>query len=161
MNLFEIIFAILASGAALVALLVCTALLAPTAHGRTKDFLSASLWRSFLLGLVNFLFFGALMAVLVRIAQSAHRLVAAVIFLLGMLDGLGLALLLLLGLSALTSLVGERIAENFSPSRKHLYGGALVVLASATPWIGWFVFAPIILLTGFGAAVQALVRRKE
>lgn len=160
MNLFEIVFALLASGAALVALLVCTALLTPAAHARAKEFLSVSLWRSFLLGLVNFLFFGALMAVLVQIAQSAHGLVAALIFLLALLDGLGLALLLVLGLSALTSLVGERIGEEVSPFRKHLRGGALVVLAGATPWLGWFMFAPLVLLTGFGAAIQAAVRRK-
>ncbi len=160
MNLFEIVFALLASGAALTALLICAALLAPAAHGRAKEFLEASLWRSFLLGLVNFFFFGALMAVLVQIAQAAHGLVAALLFLFALLDGLGLTLLLVLGLSALTTLVGERIGEEASPFRKHLRGAALVVLACATPWVGWFVFAPIVLLTGFGAAIQAAVRRK-
>ena len=160
MNLLGIAMILLADGATLIALLACVALLVPAAEQRAREILNTSLWRAFLLGLVNFLFFGALMFVFARIGQGGRGIVAAILFLIALLDGLGMTLLFLLGLSALTGLVGERMGEASSALGRHLRGSVLVVLAGLTPWLGWFVFSPIVLLTGFGAAIKAIVRRK-
>ena len=123
--------------------------------------IAASFGRSFLLGLVNFLFFGAIAALLVKLGQGAGRPVAAVLTLLALLLVLALTVFLVLGLAALTSLLGERIGEGTSPFRRHLRGGLLLVLAGLTPYIGWFAFTPLALLTGLGAALQATFSKRK
>ena len=160
-QIFGLVLLVLASGSALVALFAAVALFFPLPVERTRDLLSGSFWRSFLLGLVNFLFFGMIAALLVKLGQGAGGPVAAVLTLLALLLVLALTIFILLGLSGLTSLAGERIGEGTSPFRRHLRGGLLLVLAGLTPFVGWYVFAPLALLTGLGAALQATFRKKE
>lgn len=160
-QIFGLVLLALVSGSALVALFAAVALFFPLPVERTRDLLSGSFLRSFLLGLVNFLFFGAIAALLVKLGQGAGGPVAAILTLLALLLVLALTIFLLLGLSGLTSLAGERIGEGTSPFRRQLRGGLLLVLAGLTPFVGWYVLAPLALLTGLGAAIQAMFRKKE
>jgi hypothetical protein len=160
-NIFGIFILALVSGIALISLLAVIALIFPAPVERTRAALETSLGRSFLLGLVNFLFFGAIAALLVKLGQGAGGPVAAVLTLLALLLLLALTVFLVLGLSALASLLGERIGEGTSPFRRHLRGSLLLILAGLTPYVGWFAFAPLALITGFGAAIQIVYRKKE
>jgi len=160
-QMFDIALLILVGGSALASLLSAVALLLPRPVERTRDILAASLGRPFLIGLVNFLFVGAIAALLVRLAQGAHGALTAVLILPALLLVIGLAVFSLLGLAALTSLVGERISEGATAFRRHLCGSALVTLAGLTPYIGWFLFSPVIVLTGLGAGLQSLFHKKE
>lgn len=160
-QIFGLVLLALVSGSALIALFATVGLLFPLSVERTRDRLSASFLRSFLLGLVNFLFFGAIAALLMKLGQGAGGPVAAALTLLALLLLLALAVFIVLGLAALTSLLGERIGEGTSPFRRHLCGGLLLVLAGLTPYIGWFVFAPLALLTGLGAALQATFSKRK
>lgn len=160
-RIFDITLLIIISGIALISLLSAIAILFPRPVERTHVLLAASFGRPFLIGLVNFLFVGAITALLARLGQQAGGVLAAVLLLLALLLAAALTVFSLLGLSALTSLVGERIGEGTTPFRRHLRGALLLVLAGLTPYIGWFVFAPITILTGFGAGLQSLFRKKE
>jgi len=160
-RIFGVVLLVLASGSALIALFATVGLLFPRPVEQTRDLLSASFGRSFLLGLVNFLFVGAVTALLARLGQGAGGVLAAALLLIALLLALALTVFLVLGLTALTSLLGERIGEGTSPFRRHLRGGLLLVLASLTPYLGWFVFAPLALLTGFGAGLQAVFRKRH
>lgn len=159
-QIFNIILVVLLSGIALIALLASVAVLFPRPVETARDILTASFGRSFLLGLVNFLFFGALVALLARLGQQASGLLAAILVLLAIVLALALTTLMLLGLSALTSLAGERIGEGNTSFRRHLRGSLLLVLAGLTPYIGWFAFAPIMLITSLGAGIQAWFRKE-
>jgi len=160
-NIFGIVILALVSGIALISLLAIIALIFPAPVERTRAALETSLGRSFLLGLVNFLFAAALTALLARLGQNARGVLAAILILLALLLALGIAIFSFLGLAGLTTLIGERINEGTSPFRRHLRGSLLFVLAGLTPYVGWFAFAPLALIAGFGAAVQAVFRKKE
>jgi hypothetical protein len=160
-KVFGLVLLVLASGSTLIAMLASVALLFPSQVERTREVIAASFWRSFLLGLVNFLFFGAIAALLVKLGQGAGGPVAAVLTLLAFLLLFTLTVFLALGLTASTSLLGERIGEGTSPFRRHLRGGLLLILAGLTPYVGWFVFAPLALLTGFGAALQTVFSKRK
>ncbi len=157
----DIALIILIGGAALIALLTAIAILFPRPVERTRDILAGSFWHPFLIGLVNFLFVGAIAALLARSGQRAGGVLAAALLLLALLLAIALTVFSVLGLSALTSLAGERIGEGTSPFRRHLRGSLLLVLAGLTPFVGWYAFAPIAAITGLGAALQATFRRKE
>jgi len=160
-RIFDLVLVVLVFGAALISLFAAIALFFPLSVERTREALSASFWRSFLLGLVNFLFFGAIAALLVKLGQGAGGPVAAALTLLALLLLLALAVFSLLGLSGLTSLAGERIGEGTSPFRRHLCGGLLLTLAGLTPFVGWYAFAPLALLTGLGAALAATFGKRK
>lgn len=159
-RIFDIALVLLVSGIALIALLGAVAILFPRPVEKTRDILTASFGRSFLLGLVNLLFFGAITALLARFGQQANGILAAILLLLAILLALALLTFTLLGLSALTSLVGERIGEGTSSFRRHLRGSLLIVLAGLTPYIGWFAFTPLVLITSLGAGIQAWFRKE-
>lgn len=159
-RIFDIALVILVSGIALIALLASVAILFPRPVEKARDILAASFGRSFLLGLVNFLFFGALVALLARFGQQANGILAAILLLLAIILAIALTAFTLLGLSALTSLAGERIGEGTSSFRRHLRGSLLIVLAGLTPYIGWFAFTPLVLMTGLGAGIQAWFRKE-
>ena len=159
-RIFDIAIVVLISGVALISLLGAVAILFPRPVEKARDILAASFGRSFVLGLVNFLFFGALVALLARFGQEARGALAAILLLLALLLALALTTLTLFGLSALTSLAGERIGEGTTSFRRHLRGSLLLVLAGLTPYIGWFAFTPLVLITGLGAGIQAWFRKE-
>ncbi|MBV6394928.1 MAG: hypothetical protein HFACDABA_00499 [Anaerolineales bacterium] len=159
-RIFDIVLVLLFSGIALISLLGAVAVLFPRPVEKARDILTASFWKSFLLGLVNFLFFGALVALLARFGQRAYGALAAVLLLLALLLALALTAFLLIGLSALTNLAGERIGEGSNSFRRHLRGSLLIVLAGLTPYVGWFAFAPVMLITSLGAGIQAWFRKE-
>ena len=160
-NILVVILLLIVGGSALISLLAVVALLFPQPVERTRNVIETSLVKSFLLGLVNFLFAAAIVALFARLGQNAGGVLAALLFLVALLVLLILAAFSLLGLAGLTTLIGERINEGTSPFRRHLRGSLLFVLAGLTPYVGWFAFAPLALIAGFGAALQAAFRKKE
>jgi len=160
-NILSLVLLVLVGGIAMISLLAVIKLMFPQPAARTSAIIESSMGRSFLLGLVNFLFAGALVFVFVRLAQDARGPLAAILFLLAVTILLFLTVIAALGLTGLTSLVGERMGEGATPFRMHLRGSLLVLLAGLTPYIGWFAFSPLAVITGFGAALQAVLRGKE
>ncbi|MEW6242528.1 MAG: hypothetical protein AB1564_17135 [Chloroflexota bacterium] len=159
-NALGLVLFILFSGAGLISLLAAVNLLFPVPVQRTREALEASFGRAFLLGLVNGLFILALAALFLRLGEDSGRVVGAFFVLLLLVLVLGLVIFLVIGLSAFTRLVGERMGAGKNAFASHLRGGALTVLAGLTPYLGWFVFTPVVLFAGLGAAIQALIRRK-
>ncbi len=116
--------------------------------------------RSLLLGLVNSLFAG-IVIVLLTLPTHAGGVIAGIFsFLIGLLL-IFVAVPTLFDLVAITSLLGSRIGEAKSPVTTHLHGGVLLLLACLTPYLGWFVFTPLVLWTAFGAAIQTILRKKS
>jgi hypothetical protein len=166
MQTLGIVLLVLVGGAASIALLAAIRLLVPAAVQRASQTLDGAIGRSFLLGLVNLLFFGAVAVVLVWLAGLIRdswfgpaAVLSVVLVFLALVLALGLAVLSLNGLSALASLMGVRMIPVKNAFRSDLQGGLLLVLAGLTPYAGWYIFTPFAVCAGLGASVQALFRR--
>ncbi|KAF0107426.1 MAG: hypothetical protein FD146_1904 [Anaerolineaceae bacterium] len=160
MEMFGLVLLILFGGVAFIALLAAVHLLLPGAVDKARQKLEVALGKSFLLGLVDLLFFGALVVVLFWLGQMIGGVVAGIFAFLGLLLLLALGVFALNGLAALASLLGERIGEAKSPFRRDLRGGLLLSLAGLTPYIGWYLFTPVVLCMALGASILALFQRK-
>jgi hypothetical protein len=106
--------------------------------------------RSFLLGLVNFLFFGAICVALLTVSErTGLGIIAIPAFLIAFVVAIGL----LLGLSAITQLVGERLFPNYAPLQQKSLGAGSLILACLAPFVGWFGLLPFVALLGLGALI--------
>ncbi|MFQ5419749.1 MAG: hypothetical protein ACE5EY_05245 [Anaerolineae bacterium] len=140
-----------------IAFLTTLVYLLPEKTRLAQQALAARPGRSFLIGLVNLLFFGILAALL---SQGGE--------LLGML---GVAILLALlafafiGLAGLVLILRPRF---FPPHEESPHTAlavtvrtaVLLVTAMLSPIIGWFVLSPIIAVAGLGAGIRVVVQRR-
>jgi hypothetical protein len=161
-NIVGLLLLIILGGAGLIAMFVTINLLLPAEVERTRAALEASLGRALVLGLVNSVFAALAAALFAWLAQrtgggAAGGLLGLVALLIVVLA----VVLALLGLAGVSSLLGARLVSGKTEFGAHLQGGALLLLACLTPYLGWFIFAPLVLWTGLGAAIQAVFRRGE
>lgn len=116
--------------------------------------------RSLGIGFVNFLFFGAIAIVLFAIAEGVDN--GAIRFIL-LIPALVIAAVLVavlsMGLSAMVSILGERVFPELSTWQKTFWGTVILAFASAIPTVGWFLLFPFIALTGFGAVILGFFQR--
>ncbi len=141
----------------LLALLIFLAAVMPRATARSKAALIATPRRTFFVGLANYIFLGGIALLLLNAGD--------VLALLGALLLAGLFSITVFGLAGLALLTGERLAElrrmEFSPFKQMIWGALTLEIATmGLPFFGWFVLAPIVLMTAFGAAVIAWRNRK-
>jgi len=162
-----VILIVLASGLALVAMLYTIHLLLPGPVEKARSVLESSLGKSFLLGLINILFAGVIVFLLLRGAQMVRAqgsggaaILAGILAVLAFLIVLAVAILVLNGLVALASLLGTRLYASRPAPRGDLWGGLLLVLAILTPYLGWLLFAPAMISMGLGATILSLFQRK-
>ncbi len=160
-NILGLLLVVLFGGAGLISIFAIVNLLLPVPVERTRTALETNMGRSLLLGIVNSIFAGLLFALCVWLVGRIGGYVAGIFAFLAGLIGLVVILLTLLGLVAATSLLGNRIGETKSPVTTHLRGGVMLLLACLTPYLGWFIFTPLVLWTTFGATIQAMFRRKS
>jgi hypothetical protein len=136
------------------ALLVTVAALLPGLHQRGLAALERSPWRALGLGLINYLFFGALFILFASVQ---------VLGLFALFIGLALLALTTIGLAVVGRLVGDRLADwrdgSTSPLVRIVAGTAVLELAIFVPVIGWFVLLPLTSVAGLGAVVMALIWR--
>ncbi|MBI3272496.1 MAG: hypothetical protein HYZ53_26125 [Planctomycetes bacterium] len=139
--------AALASMLALVALVAATA---PATTSRIAAEFRASQAKCFLLGLVNALF------LLFLLVLTRGKLAFVVVPLL--------ALLLLLGTTAVSDELGQRVLaltrSDLSRLGRLLLGASVFYLASLFPVVGWFVVFPYLALTGCGACIAWLFSQR-
>ena len=118
--------------------------------------------RSLGIGFVNFLFFGAIAIVLFAIAEGVDN--GAIRFIL-LIPALVIAAVLVavlsMGLSAMVSILGERVFPELSTWQKTFWGTVILAFASAIPTAGWFLLFPFIVLTGFGAVILGFFQKGE
>jgi len=69
-----------------------------------------------------------------------------------------------LGAAGIAAEIGQRLHHQsnggLSPASAFVRGAIILELAAAFPVIGWFIVIPIAVITAFGAAVFALIRRE-
>jgi hypothetical protein len=138
-------------------LLVVLIALAPKYFGRARRTAARRVWQSFLLGLVNYLFFTVVAAVVGSLGFSFLEGIAAFIAVIV------LPLMIVIGGAVVTGLVGERVLalltdQTASPLANLVIGMICMGICALLQVIGWFVLL-VLLMIGFGAALLALFRR--
>lgn len=144
-----------AAAATFVALLTALVFLLPERIGRAQSALETTPGRVLVIGLVNFVFFGAI-ATLMSQGGDFTGLIGFII----LLALFGLALVGLGGqLSMLRMRLYASASDGASLPAATLKSALLLVLAMLAPIAGWFLLTPILLLMGLGAGIIAFMRR--
>jgi hypothetical protein len=165
------------SGISSIALLIVLNLLLPGKVERVRERLEDHFVRSFVIGLIALGFSFAILLLLTYIINlpvfkikmvsenmqyvSVGQMPMPGIFtLLLILLALGLTSISAIGLAALANSLGQRIGKANPSINPNLIGATLVVLSGLTPFLGWFVFAPVAFCIGFGSTIQVVFQRK-
>ncbi|HMK08737.1 MAG TPA: hypothetical protein VK449_06855 [Anaerolineales bacterium] len=109
--------------------------------------------RSLIIGAVN-----AIFVVAVALALFSSQLPLLTV-LGGLVAAAGLAGLAL-GWAGVTTLVGGRLTRQRNPLSQILTGTVVLTLASAVPFLGWFVVLPGLIFLGLGGFVLGWFRRR-
>jgi hypothetical protein len=163
MQIIGFVLLVLFGGISMIALLTAIALLLPDRVKLNQEKLESSLGKSFLLGLVNLLFWLPLGIFFVYLARNNSGFLTGFFIFLGalvLLVLIGLVILGLTGLAAIAQLLGTRIGIAKSPFQTSLHGDLLLVLACLTPYLGWYLFTPAIISIALGASIQSLFQRR-
>lgn len=146
----------------LVAYFLTLAALFPRRAAKTRAVADLMPGRSFAVGLVNFLFFGAITFALFTLSNNiGSGVVKAIIalpalFFLAVL-GAGLSF----GLTGMVQLVGERLAPTQTSFRRTLWGALALSLGASLPFVGWFLLLPYAGLLGLGAFIVAFFWKEQ
>jgi len=147
----------LLSSLCLAALFVVLSVFFPRRVEITQQIAESMPARSFLLGLVNFLFFGALVVVFIALNENLgtelFQYPALVIM-------VALSAAQTFGLAGVVQLVGARLTPEGSPLRRTIWGAAALILACLTPFVGWFGMLPYAGLLGLGAFIIGYFHRE-
>ena len=153
MEILSIILIVLAIEVSLVAYLTFMTVVFGRRVELAQQIMVTSPWRSFLIGLLNFLFFGAIALALNSIGGEIPRLLA-VIVLTVLIAAAGI------GLSGLVNLTGQRLSPGAERLKMTAWGTITLSLACALPLLGWFVLLPAVLFVSFGAVIIGLFQKK-
>ncbi|MBI9042851.1 MAG: hypothetical protein JEZ06_00105 [Anaerolineaceae bacterium] len=158
MEIIALFIAVIVSGICLTALFLALSSLFPHYTNKIQKNTKKMKGRSFILGLINTIFFLAIILGIIALADSIglqfiylFAFILIGIFIIG----------LILGLTALVQFMGEKISPEGSPNKQIISGALVLILACLTPFIGWFGFFPFLGMTGVGAVVITLFQRKE
>jgi hypothetical protein len=149
---------------ALSALFSALILLFPGPVGQARENLENRPWRSIFLGTLNFIGGGFIVMLVVGLGMVVGQDIgAASTFLYALIGLIGIVLAIptLIGLSAVIIVIGERIGKARNPFLTYLRGGGLLLLACITPFVGWFVFTPLVIWASLGSVVAILVKPKK
>ncbi len=151
-----VLLLILITAICLVALFTTLRVLFPEVVGRTTETIESMPGRSFVLGLVNFLFLGAIG---LGFAALSDALSSEFFFFPALILAAALAIGLTFGLASTATLLGQRVSPDGSRWRQTVLGGSMLILASLTPFLGWFLLFPYLGLVGLGGFILRWFRR--
>ncbi len=149
------LLALLLMGVGLIALLLTVAALWPGFTQRARLGLEDAPGKTFLIGLVNYLFVGTIALVLLNLGPLA---------VVGLALGGVLLLGTVLGLPAVAALVGGRLyrlrRREATPWDEIVAGGTALFLSSLLPVAGWVFVLPALALWSFGTAAMTIAARR-
>ena len=149
----EMLLLVVLLGAAVVALLAAVGALFQRLVGNGRQAAERMPGRSFLLGLVNTLFLGA---ITLAFAGLGENLGVPVLFLPGLAALALLAAGATLGLAAVVELLAGRLFPARAGLGRTARAGAVLYLACLTPFVGWFALLPYAVMLGLGAVILGL-----
>ncbi len=159
-DILRLFFAILLLTIGLGAYFLVASALFPRRVAKAKAMIQSMPGRAFGVGLVNFVFFAVIAMALLAVAENAGPLISVVLTIPALLILAVLAILLSFGLAGMSSLVGERLFPDISVWKQTLWGVVCLTLASALPFVGWFLLIPYVSFVGIGAVILGFFRRE-
>jgi hypothetical protein len=148
---------IVGMAAALLGLILWTALLFPRSTASARSALESRPGRCFGRGLVLTLLIGVPAIAMLRVPHGVAKLG-------GWALAFPLLTMLLLGLSAMSHLLGERLralSPEITPLGGLVRGGITLELAAIMPFLGWFLFTPIVGITLIGAGAAGCLSARN
>jgi hypothetical protein len=153
MEILSIILIALAIEISLVAYLTFMTVIFGRRVEQAQQIMVASPWRSFLAGVLNFLFFGAIALALNAVGGELTRLLAVIVMIV-------LVAVIGIGLAGLVNLTGQRLSPGAERVKMTAWGTVTLSLACGLPFLGWFVLLPAVLFVSLGAVILGFFQRK-
>jgi hypothetical protein len=122
----------------------------------TSEAMQESTPRALGIGLVNFLFAGAIALALLALGENTG---IAILFIPAILLLALLVVAMTMGLVAVASFLGDLLTPEQALWRKTVVGAFLLTLACLTPYVGWFFLFPYVIFLGLGAYLRSLFVR--
>ena len=161
MDIFNMLAFLVGGGITLTAFITLVGRLFTTPVTYSAEAIKASLWKPFLIGLVNAVFFILLATLMFNYARSLSGLPAGLVAMIALAIFAALGILESIGLSGFSYWLEGQITNNERTLTSSLRTTLLLVLACMAPFVGWFLLTPFVIATALGAAIQTVLRRKE
>jgi hypothetical protein len=158
-DLFRNIFFVIALTITLSSYFLVISALFTNRVSKTQNIINQTTGRSFGLGLVNFLFFGAIAFVLLSVAENTGAFIKGLLTIPALLILAFLIVLSSVGLTSLVKVLSERIFPDLTSWKQMLWTSVILCFACALPFVGWFLLIPYILFIGIGAAILGIVQK--
>lgn len=156
------LWAVAVGSLSLGALCVSLGALFPGRAAKTRAVAEAMPGRAALIGLINFLFFGAAAALLLTLADRAGNGGLRVILTLPALVCLAaLGIGLSVGLTGVAQMTGARLWPQRADWLRAGAATFFLTWASAVPVVGWFLLLPYLLWLGLGAFIIGFVYKEK
>lgn len=160
-DIFSLFFGLILLTAGFAAFFLVINALFPRRVRRAVSNIQAMPARSFGIGLVNFVFFFVIAAVLLSVAENAGPFIRGILIIPALIILAFLTIVLSLGLAGTSSLIGERIFPDISVWKQTLWGTVCLSLACALPFVGWFLLLPYAGFVGIGAVILGFFQRSQ
>ena len=153
MQLLQLIAWLVYGSLTLTAFFVVLVALFPRRLARTRAVAEGMPGRSMLVGIINLIFFSAVIVALVALNQwtGARLFVLPAVAVLAVLLAAAA-----FGLGGVVELVGERLLPQSTGIRRTVAGTLALGWACALPILGWFGLLPLVVAFGLGAFILSL-----
>jgi hypothetical protein len=162
MDMLNMLAFLVGGGITLTAFIILVGRLFMIPVNRCAEAIKASLWKPFLIGLVNAVFFILLASLMFNFARNQlSGLPAGFVAMIALAILAALGILESIGLSGFSYWLEERFANDERTLNSSLKSTLFLVLACMAPFVGWFLLTPFVIATSLGAAMQTVFRRRE
>jgi hypothetical protein len=162
-DIFRALLIVLLLTVSLAAYFVTLSALFPSRVAKVGQVINQIPGRSLGVGLVNFLFFGVILLILLTITDGNANRVNPVIRAVLLIPTIGLAALLTailsFGLTGMVNVLGEKVFPASESLKRVISGSVLLSFACALPFVGWFLLFPYVAITGFGAVILSFFQK--
>jgi MFS family permease len=153
-NPWFVVFCLVLIGAGLAAFTVLCNAMFPDFVRRARDQAAQRTRRAFLVGLVNWLFFGLIALALLAARSTPIKVVGVIVATIVLTFAL-------FGASVMARWIGEHLRPNDSSVTRQVIAGILTVeLAEMYPLVGWIVVPLFCGSIGLGSVILAMFQRK-
>jgi hypothetical protein len=160
-DIVRLILVIILLTIGLIAYFLVVNALFPQRVAKTKSIVQSMPARSFGIGFINFVFFAVIALVLLSVAENTGPLIRGILTIPALVILAFLAIVLSFGLAGMANLIGGRLFTDFSPWKQTLWGTVCLSLASALPFVGWFLLLPYTGFVGIGAVILGFFQKGE
>ncbi len=128
---------------------------------RTRAVIDDPGGRTFLLGVVNTLFFLAVIIGFGALAGVIGEPAGIVPMLIGLVILIWFIAGTVFGITSLVNVLGERLYSDRPQLQKVFLGGSTLILAVLVPFLGWYFLLPYTIMYCFGAFMSGIFRQRR